>query len=123
MFDFLEIIAEKKILEAMREGVFDHLPGKGKPLRLDDLSHVPPELRASYMVLKNAGVLPEELQVKKEVITLQKLLDCCQDEAERVSLRKRLNEKTLRFNMLMDKRNPGRSVLRQYEEKIYARFQ
>ena len=34
-------IAEERIKEAQRAGAFDNLPGKGKPLDLEDLSWVP----------------------------------------------------------------------------------
>ncbi|UQZ88978.1 DUF1992 domain-containing protein [Deltaproteobacteria bacterium Smac51] len=55
----IAIIAERKIREAMEEGQFDNLPGKGKPLKLEDLSHLPPELRMAYTILKNSGYLEE----------------------------------------------------------------
>lgn len=58
-------MAEQKIAEAMAKGEFDHLPGAGKPLVIEDLSHVPEELRMSYKLLKNAGILPEEFPVTK----------------------------------------------------------
>lgn len=44
--------AERHILDAQRQGEFDDLPGSGQPLKLDDDSHVPPELRAAYRMLK-----------------------------------------------------------------------
>jgi hypothetical protein len=40
------IIAERKILEAQKNGEFDNLPGKGKPLQLEDDSQIPEELLA-----------------------------------------------------------------------------
>lgn len=52
-------IAEGKISEAIRNGEIENLPGRGKPTRLDDLSSVPEELRMAYVILKNAGILPE----------------------------------------------------------------
>ncbi len=112
------MIAEEKIREAIRNGEFANLPGKGKPLQLEDLSHVPPELRAAYLLLKNAGILPEELQVKKEIIRLQDLLDCCSEEPEQRALRKQLNEKVLRFNLLMEQRGSRSAALQEYRSKI-----
>ncbi|EQU10385.1 hypothetical protein G849_03524 [Escherichia coli HVH 197 (4-4466217)] len=47
--------AERHIAEAQAKGEFDNLVGSGEPLILDDDSHVPPELRAGYRLLKNAG--------------------------------------------------------------------
>ncbi len=116
--NILEMIAEEKIREAIRNGEFANLPGQGKPLQLEDLSHVPPELRAAYLLLKNAGILPEELQVKKEIIRLQDLLDCCSEEPEQSALRKQLNEKVLRFNLLMEQRGSRSAALQEYRSKI-----
>ena len=45
-------LAEERIKEAQRAGAFDNLPGKGKPLDLEDLSWVPEDLRIGYLVLK-----------------------------------------------------------------------
>ena len=59
--DPLDLIADAKIREAAEKGVFRELPGRGKPLQLDPMEDVPPELRGAYSVLKNAGFLPEEL--------------------------------------------------------------
>ena len=40
MMDFLNKLVEERIQKAQEEGVFDNLPGKGKPLQLDDDSCV-----------------------------------------------------------------------------------
>jgi hypothetical protein len=44
--DTLTKIAEARIREAMERGEFDDLPGKGRPLVLEDLSRVPEDLRS-----------------------------------------------------------------------------
>lgn len=67
--------AERHILDAQNKGEFDNLPGCGEPLTLDDDSHVPPELRAGYRLLKNAGCLPPELEYRRETIALADLLN------------------------------------------------
>ena len=54
----IQSIAERRIEESMAKGDFDDLPGRGKPLELEDDSHVPPELRMAYQVLRNAGCVP-----------------------------------------------------------------
>lgn len=66
--------AERHILDAQNKGEFDNLPGHGEPLTLDDDSHVPPELRTGYRLLKNAGCLPPELEHRKEAVMLADLL-------------------------------------------------
>ncbi len=69
--DILAVLAEEKIREAMRRGEFANLAGKGQPLQVDDLSHVPEQLRAGYTILKNAGVLPEEMQLKNVAVAIR----------------------------------------------------
>lgn len=66
--------AERHILDAQTKGEFDDLPGRGEPLTLDDDLHVPPELRAGYRLLKNAGCLPPELEQRREAVALVDLL-------------------------------------------------
>lgn len=57
----LGLVADRKALEAMDEGLFENLPGAGKPLDLDADWMVPDHLRAAFRVLKNAGVAPHDL--------------------------------------------------------------
>lgn len=66
--------AERHICDAQNKGEFENLPGSGEPLILDDDSHIPPELRAGYRLLKNAGCLPPELQQRNEAVELADLL-------------------------------------------------
>ena len=59
--------AERKIEEAMEEGAFDDLPGKGKPLPMDEEWFVPPEMRPAVRLLKSAGLLPDWLERAREI--------------------------------------------------------
>lgn len=91
--------AEQHILEAQRKGELDGLPGSGKKLVLDDDLHVPPELRAGYRLLKNAGCLPPEILQRKEAVELNELLqtlDPVQPEYAAVKKQLLLLELTLR---------------------------
>ncbi len=71
MFDLGAIarVAERKIQEAIEEGKFDNLPGKGKPLPMEEDATTPAHLRMANKVLKNAGVLPDWLQIQKDIVT------------------------------------------------------
>ncbi len=64
----IDELAEKHILAALEKGELDNLPGAGKPLVIDDDSHVPVHLRAAYRILKNAGCLPPELEQRKQAL-------------------------------------------------------
>jgi hypothetical protein len=127
--DSLAKIAEQRIREAIERGEFDNLPLHGKPVKLDDLSGVPEHLRMGYKILKNANVLPEEMQLKKDIVTLKNLLDACYDEAEKSALQQKMNEKTLRYNMLMEKQAGrrrggagGDASLRSYRQRVLTKL-
>lgn len=57
----LEWIAERRIAEAVSQGELDRLPGAGKPLALEDDPLIPEELRVAHRILKNAGLVPREV--------------------------------------------------------------
>lgn len=101
--DPLVLIAEEKIREAMARGEFDNLPGAGKPLALEDDSLVPEDLRVAYKILKNAGCLPPEIELRKEIVTLKNLLSSIEEEGERRRRLKELDGKLLRLNLMRKK--------------------
>jgi hypothetical protein len=119
---FIQRVAEQRILEAQRAGAFDNLPGKGKPLELEDLSWVPEDLRISYHVLKNAHVLPPEVELLKDIHILEDLLKHVEDEGERSSLAKSIQWKMIRLDMLK-RRSIDSNTLRMYGRKLVAKFQ
>jgi hypothetical protein len=92
-------IAEERIQQAQEEGVFDDLPGKGKPLNLEDDSSVPEDLRLTYKVLKNSNCLPIEMEVRKEIFNVRQLLIAAVDEETRRELRRELNLLILEMNV------------------------
>jgi DnaJ-like protein len=101
--EFLQRIVEERIQKAQEEGAFDNLPGKGKPLRLDDDSFVPEELRLTFKVLKNAGCLPIEMEMRKEIFNLHQMLNAAIDPETRRELRRELNLLILNFNIRQEK--------------------
>jgi hypothetical protein len=87
----LDEIAEARIAEAVERGDFDNLPGAGKPVNLDDDVLVPEELRVAYRVLKNAGYVPQEIELRKEIDSVEALLAHAQQTEERLRAAKRLS--------------------------------
>ncbi len=79
-FSFLQEIAEQEIQKSIKRGDLDNLPGKGKPLKLDDDSHISPELRMAYRILKNAGYTTSEIEERREISNILELLENCEDE-------------------------------------------
>lgn len=55
------------IRQAMEEGKFDDLPGKGKPLNLDQDPHEDPDWRVAHHMLKSAGFSLPWIERLKEI--------------------------------------------------------
>ena len=66
-FPGLAALVERRLEEAAASGELSNLPGEGRPLDLDDDAMVPAELRVAYRILKNAGLVPPELEDVAEV--------------------------------------------------------
>lgn len=66
---WVEMIADRKVRDAQEEGLFDNLPGKGRPLNLDIDSRLPPEIRIANQLMRDAGVLPEWIEMEKQIRT------------------------------------------------------
>ncbi|MFQ3543973.1 DUF1992 domain-containing protein [Halobacillus rhizosphaerae] len=118
--DFGNII-EEKIKQSIARGDFENLPGKGKPLPKDELAYVPDEMRNSYRILKNAHMLPEEMQLKKEIVEIEDLLACSNDPEQSAYYKRELSEKRLRFNIMMEKRKSSQAF-KQYSSKIHRQL-
>jgi Domain of unknown function (DUF1992) len=99
LMEFLDKIVEERIQRAQADGLFDNLPGKGKPLKLDDDSFVPEDLRLTYKILKNSNCLPVEMELRKQIFNLRQLLNAAIDEETRRELRRELNVLVLKFNV------------------------
>jgi len=58
---------EEHIRRAMQDGQFDDLPGKGKPLRLEDHPFEDPEWRMAYHVLRTGGFSLPWIETRREI--------------------------------------------------------
>ncbi len=99
IFAVFEKLADERIKEAVKRGDFDDLPGKGKPLTLEDDSHLPADIRLAYKILKNANCLPPELELRKEIKTTEALLSGMKDTQQKYRHMKRLNYLIMKLNM------------------------
>jgi hypothetical protein len=89
--DVFDLIAERRVAEAIERGEFDDLPGAGRPIALDDDSLVAPELRVAYRLLRNAGYVPEEVRLLGELRSAEQLLARAVDDDERAAASARLH--------------------------------
>ena len=114
-------IAERKIREAIERGEFANLPGAGKPLRLEDDSMIPEDLRVAYKILKNAGCIPPELELRREIITLRDLLRSIEDDDDKRERIRELNSKLLKFN-LITRRTVDLDDFPEYKDRIHKKL-
>ena len=63
----LETLVEKKIREAMENGEFDNLPGRGEPIDLTENPFEDPEMRTVHRLLRNAGFAPAWIEERKDI--------------------------------------------------------
>ena len=114
-------IAERRIVEAIREGAFDDLPGAGQPLKLEDDSHLPEDLRIVFKILKNAGFVPPEVALQKEIATVEDVLAGMEDTRVKYRQLKKLNFLITKLNMLR-RTSAGLEKCQHYEKKLVERF-
>jgi hypothetical protein len=99
---------DEKIKEAIAMGEFDNLPGKGKPLDLDAYFATPEHLRMGYSIMKSANIIPEEMELLRQIEGLKKSLDSSTTPMEQRALRQQLSEKLTNLNMRMEHNRKAR---------------
>jgi hypothetical protein len=114
---FLEVIAERKIAEAIERGELSNLPGEGTPLDLDNDRLVPEDLRMAYRILRNAGFVPAEVSDLREIGELERFLETAEGEARGAALKK-LQVLRMRLELRADGFRSGRT----YFTRLLARL-
>ena len=122
MFAGFTKIVEERIRKAQRQGAFENLAGSGKPLKLEEDSHIVEELRLSYKILKNADCLPPEVELKKEIERTEDLLRGMEETAEKYRTLKKLNFLIMKLNSLRNM-SIDFEVPQQYSTSLVERFE
>ncbi|WP_071674529.1 DnaJ family domain-containing protein [Nioella nitratireducens] len=94
-------LAEQQIRKAEAEGQLDDLSGAGKPLK--------PEMgesadAAGFRIMAEAGVLPREIQLRKERDALMAQIRAADDDAIRKALQRTLADVQLRLDIEQEAR-------------------
>jgi len=110
----LDQIVERRIAEAQSRREFDALPGAGQPLALDDDSLVPAELRVAYRLLRNAGYVPDEVRLLREIGSAEQLIAQAVDEADRAVA-------SARLRYLLDRLGGDRRTSMQWQADYFQR--
>jgi hypothetical protein len=101
-------IVEAIIREAQERGDFEDLPGKGKPIDLSAYFETPEDIRMAYSILKNAGMVPAEVELLQDIAALKDRLEATYEEQERNKIQKTIQEKQLQFNVMMERQKHQR---------------
>lgn len=96
-------LAEDRINEAIARGDFSDLP-LGQPLDLREYFAQPEAERAGASLLKNAGVVPPEVELLKAVAALERELELCTDPTRAAELRDRLQTNRVALALALERR-------------------
>ena len=117
---YLDDIVEQRITEAAARGDFDDLPGAGRPLAPEpDDPFVAPELRMAYRILKNAGYIPEEVRLRREIGHVEELMRTAYGAEERSDAARRLRVLLARLEQT---RGGSLQLQQAYYDQLLARL-
>jgi Domain of unknown function (DUF1992) len=94
----------QSLRESEQTGELQAAPSFGKPLAFGDgYDDTPAELRMGMKVLKDAGVVPPEVEAMREAAALEARMNACIDETERRALQQQLSEKRQAIALRLEK--------------------
>jgi hypothetical protein len=83
----------ESLRQSEQTGELQAAPSYGKPLGFGDgYDETPADLRMGMKILKDAGVVPSEVEAMREAAALEARMNTCTDDAERRVLQQRLSE-------------------------------
>ena len=122
MFTGFSKIIEERIRKAQKKGVFENLEGAGRPLKLEEDSHIAEDLRLAHKILKNANCLPPQIELKKEIQHTEELLSGMKDTAQKHRTLKKLNYLIMKLNAVRDT-SIEREMPQHYSHKLVERLE
>jgi hypothetical protein len=94
----------RKLGEAQANGELTHAPSYGKPLNFGDgYDQTPAELRMGFKILKDAGVVPPEVELMREIEAMRQSLGATTDDAALRSGQLRLQEMQQALTLRLEK--------------------
>ncbi len=98
-------LIERQIQKARLEGQLDNLKGEGEPLPdRPEEAMVDKADAIGFRIMAQAGVLPEEIAIKKQIIKQRELLDGITDPAARKDAMKELAKLETRYGIAIEAR-------------------
>jgi Domain of unknown function (DUF1992) len=93
---------EKLIEQWLAEKQPEELPGKGKPLDLNEYFSWPEDQRIGLSLLKNSGCVPFEVEQLREIKRLSDEIEKCADDQVKIRLQRRLQEERVQLNLRIE---------------------
>jgi hypothetical protein len=94
----------RKLAESAASGELQHARSWGKPLDLGDgYDETPVELRMGMKILKDAGVVPAEVELMREIEALRRSLEGAGDDEAARAGRQRLSEMQQQLALRLEK--------------------
>jgi hypothetical protein len=90
---------EEAIRAARERGEFDNLKGRGRPLDHSEYFSVAEDLRVAHHLLRNAGFVPEEVELQREIGELSEQLRACASEPERARLAREIERRRIKIDL------------------------
>ena len=103
MASAFEQLAEQKIEQAIKDGMFDDLALVGQELDLEAYFSTPTHLRMSHAALKSNGFVPPEVEMMQEIHKLETKLEVTSDSRECKKLEAQITLKKTELAMAMDR--------------------
>jgi hypothetical protein len=105
MFGSLGKLIERQIKKAQAEGQLQGLEGEGAPLPdRSGEAQGDPAIAAGHRIMAQAGVLPEEFDIKKQLDAARKEFAALPDNQDRRAAMKKIADLEMRYNMARDAR-------------------
>ena len=99
-----EKIAEERIKNWIEKEDFTKNKFYNKKVDNSEYFKVPETLRIAYHILKNANVLPKELQLKSEIIKLRDMLEEISDEDEFIKKLRKFQSLIIEYNIISNRK-------------------
>jgi hypothetical protein len=93
---------DKLIEEWLAGNEDEELPGRGKPLNLDEYFSWPEDQRVALSLLKNSGCVPFEVELLKEIARLCEEIEKCSDGEARALLQRKLQEERVQLSLRIE---------------------
>jgi hypothetical protein len=97
--DVWNLIAERKIREAMDEGAFDRLEGMGQPISLEENPYEDPAQRMAHRLLRNNGFAPAWILESKDLDADIRWLQGAAHRLDRAELTRRIDDLNRRIEL------------------------